>query len=218
MDRKLRTACVLGLLVAIPAVARAQDGSGPPAEPTRPPLERGLIVGSVEQAVEQPLERYDDFSLVVDLSERKLYVMSGDEVRRTWPVSVGLASYPTPTGRFQIQRMLWNPSWTPPPSAWAADDEPQPPGAPGNPLGRVKIFFRAPDYYIHGTGLAGSLGNARSHGCIRMRNADVVELARMIMFHAGAEKSQEWYRETVAQKETTREVSLPRAVTVRIRE
>lgn len=194
------------LAALAPAVAQAQA-----------PLARGLIVGSLESAVEQPVERMENFSLTVDLSERTLFLMSGDQVVRTFPVSVGTSDYPTPNGTFRIRKVIWNPSWRPPPSAWARDDEPQPPGSTSNPMGRVKIFFQEPDYYIHGTYLPGSLGNARSHGCIRMRNIDAVELARIIMINAGARQDQEWYRETIAKKETSREVVLPRAVPITVR-
>jgi lipoprotein-anchoring transpeptidase ErfK/SrfK len=113
--------------------------------------------------------------------------------------------------------MIWNPSWRPPPSAWARDDVPQAPGAPGNPMGRVKIFFQEPDYYIHGTGLTGSLGNARSHGCVRMRNIDAVELARMVMVNAGIERDAEWYQKTIAEKTVSREVNLTRPIAIRVR-
>ena len=84
-------------------------------------------------------------------------------------------------------------------------------------MGRVKMFIRAPDYYIHGTGLTSSLGNARSHGCIRMRNIDAVDLARLVMVHAGEDKGEEWYLEAIDQADRTREVNLRRPVPVKVR-
>ncbi len=181
------------------------------------PRDTGLIVSSLESAVAQPVRKAEKFTLTVDLSDRKLYVMDGDEVMREFPVSIGTSDYPTPQGSFRIRRMIWNPSWTPPASAWARDDEPQGPGAPGNPMGRVKIFFQEPDYYIHGTGLTGSLGNARSHGCVRMRNIDAVELARMVMVNAGVERDGDWYQKTIAEKTVSREVNLTRPIAIRVR-
>jgi lipoprotein-anchoring transpeptidase ErfK/SrfK len=177
----------------------------------------GLIVGSVESAIRQPVRRMENFGLVVDISERRLYVMSGDDVVRTFPVAVGEEGYDTPAGSFTIRRMIWNPSWTPPASAWARDKKYEAPGSPGNPMGRVKMFFREPDYYIHGTGLASSLGNARSHGCLRMRNIDAVELARIVMINGGGTQEQSWYEETIANPTRLREVTLPRPVTIRVR-
>jgi lipoprotein-anchoring transpeptidase ErfK/SrfK len=196
------------LAAAVPEAATAQ---APVARDT------GLIVGSVQAAIRQPARRMENFSLVVDLSDRRLYVMSGSDVVRTFPVAVGEEGYDTPSGTFTIRRMLWNPDWRPPPSAWARDKKYEAPGSPGNPMGRVKMFFREPDYYIHGTGLASSLGNARSHGCIRMRNIDAVELARLVMINGGDNRDQEWYEQTIANATTMREVNLPRPVTVRVR-
>lgn len=199
------------------AVAMAVAAMAPSDAGAQVARDTGLIVSSVEQAAAEPATRIENFSLMVDLSERQLYVMSGERVVRRWPVSVGEEGYPTPAGSFRIARMLWNPSWTPPNSAWARGKKREAPGSPGNPMGRVKMFFREPDFYIHGTGLASSLGNARSHGCIRMRNADAVQLARLIMVNGGQPKTPAWYQETLASATTTREVTLPRPVQFRVR-
>jgi lipoprotein-anchoring transpeptidase ErfK/SrfK len=219
MRVKAKAAAAFLALWAAAAPAAAQEKTTPP-ERSEPPADtrpRGLILSSVEAAATRPVERIEDFSLVVDLSERQLYVLSGDEVVRSWPVAVGESSYPTPTGDFRIRRMQWNPSWTPPPSAWARDRHYEAPGAPGNPMGRVKIFFRAPDFYIHGTGHAGSLGRAASHGCIRMRNIDAVELARMVMVNGDTERDAEWFQKVIDESTVTREVALERPVAIKIR-
>jgi hypothetical protein len=50
-----------------------------------------------------------------------------------------------------------------------------------------------------------------------MRNIDAAEVARLIMEHGGASRDESWYRETLDNATTTREVVLPRPVTVRIR-
>jgi lipoprotein-anchoring transpeptidase ErfK/SrfK len=44
----------------------------------------------------------------------------------------------------------------------------------------VKIYFLAPDFYIHGTNDPDSIGEAASHGCIRMTVCDAIRLARRI--------------------------------------
>ncbi|HVH12682.1 MAG TPA: L,D-transpeptidase [Longimicrobium sp.] len=80
-------------------------------------------------------------------------------------------------------RAEWNPSWRPPENReWARDAQFTPPG-PNNPMGRVKLFF-APLYYIHGTPDSASIGQPASHGCVRMRNRDVIALARLLHEHA----------------------------------
>ena len=103
------------------AVAAAMAAVLPETSGAQAPVARdtGLIVGSVQASVRQPARRMEDFGLVVDLSERRLYVMSGEDVVRTFPVAIGEEGYATPAGTFSIRRMIWNPDWTPPRSAWA---------------------------------------------------------------------------------------------------
>jgi len=36
----------------------------------------------------------------------------------------------------------------------------------------VKIFFKEPDYYIHGTDNLDSIGTSSSHGCLRLDPVD----------------------------------------------
>ena len=112
----------------------------------------------------------------------RLQVLDGDSVLRTYAVSVGKPGHDTPDGAFTLERAEWNPSWRPPDRAWARDARFTPPG-PNNPMGRVKLFF-APLYYIHGTPDTADIGAPASHGCVRMRNRDVVELARLLHRHA----------------------------------
>jgi lipoprotein-anchoring transpeptidase ErfK/SrfK len=118
--------------------------------------------------------------LEVSLSSRQLKVIERGRVVSTYGVAVGKPGHPTPTGSFRTGAIDWNPSWTPPPTGWARNKRPQPPGAAANPMRGVKIFFRAPDYFIHGTNAPGSIGEAASHGCIRMTEADATNLARRI--------------------------------------
>ena len=118
--------------------------------------------------------------LEVSLSERELRVIENGSTVATYGVAVGRPGHPTPTGSFRTGEIVWNPSWTPPPTDWAKDKTYQPPGAAANPMQAVKIYFQAPYYYIHGTNNPGSIGEAASHGCLRMVPDDARELARRI--------------------------------------
>jgi L,D-transpeptidase ErfK/SrfK len=118
--------------------------------------------------------------LEVSLSARTLNVIENDRVVKTYVVAVGRPSNPTPPGRYQTGRITWNPSWIPPKSWWARNKKPQPPDAPENPMQGVKIYFKAPAYYIHGTNVPSSMGRAASRGCIRMTEEEAKELARTI--------------------------------------
>jgi lipoprotein-anchoring transpeptidase ErfK/SrfK len=135
-----------------------------------------------------------ELRLDISLSDRELVAIAdGEEVGR-FPVSVGTDDYPTPEGTFTIRKVIWNPAWTPPDSKWARGKSPKGPGDPENPMKRVKMFFKEPDYYIHGTGATDSLGKAESHGCIRMDPDDATKLAQLVMEHGGKPMPEPWYR------------------------
>lgn len=154
--------------------------------------------------------------LRVDLSERTLVAQADDGEEWTYAVAVGTADHPTPSGSFRINRIIWNPRWVPPDSEWAEDLEPAEPGDPHNPMGRVKMYFRDPAYYIHGTPDEASIGRAASHGCIRMRHEDVVELARLVMEHGGEPREPGWFRRILNRVRSTEEVRLSDPVPLEI--
>ena len=132
--------------------------------------------------------------MTANIPARTLVVRQGDSILGTFAVAVGKDRYPTPTGTFRINKMIWNPRWTPPPnSEWARGKTAKGPGEPGNPMKAVKIFFKEPDYYIHGTGEVESLGSAASHGCLRMDPEQVAELAKLIMEHGGQPREENWF-------------------------
>jgi lipoprotein-anchoring transpeptidase ErfK/SrfK len=119
-------------------------------------------------------------AIKVSLSARELRVVQDGATVATYGVAVGRPSHPTPTGSFRTGDIVWNPSWRPPPVAWAAKKHYEPPGAASNPMQGVKIYFQAPYYFIHGTNNPESIGEAASHGCIRMVPSDAKALARRI--------------------------------------
>jgi lipoprotein-anchoring transpeptidase ErfK/SrfK len=133
-------------------------------------------------------------ALYADLGARMITVQAGGQKVKTFAVSVGQPRYPTPPGTYKIRKIIWNPSWRPPPdSKWAQGKTAKGPGEPGNPMKVVKIFFKEPDYYIHGTDDVESLGGAESHGCLRMAPEDVTELAKYVMEHGGQPHDENWF-------------------------
>jgi murein L,D-transpeptidase YcbB/YkuD len=164
-----------------------------------------------EAAAQAPME------LVVNIPAGRLDVFQAGERVKSYPVSVGRSQYATPTGQAAIRRMVWNPSWTPPPDAeWAKDEKTAGPGW-GNPMGRVKMHLFG-DYYVHGTPASNErhLGRPASHGCIRMRNRDVMELAQLVLRADGAPVAESTIRQLAANPRATRELALSGRVRVRI--
>jgi lipoprotein-anchoring transpeptidase ErfK/SrfK len=112
----------------------------------------------------------DEAVVILRGSNRLLYFDDAKFVR-WFGVATGQSAYPTPLGDYEVVNMQRNPWWYPPPSPWAKDSDPVPPG-PGNPLGTRWMGLSAPYVGIHGTPDAASIGYSASHGCIRMRIPD----------------------------------------------
>jgi len=156
-------------------------------------------------------------SLKADLSQRTLTVMGANGAIRTFNVAVGSPNYPTPTGSYTIRRIVWNPSWTPPPDAkWAKNQTAKGPGEPGNPMKVAKIFFKEPDYYIHGTGQINSLGEAESHGCLRMHPDEVAELAQFLMQNGGQAREEGWFSRVIHLRKNTHTVTLTQPISLTV--
>lgn len=125
--------------------------------------------------------------IVIDKSDFKLRLYRGTTKPRgnvmkrirTYPVAIGQAAYPTPTGNYAVIQKQMNPTWFPPDSPWAAGLGPVPPGA-SNPLGTRWIGTSAPAIGMHGTPNPSSIGTMASHGCVRMYMGDVENLYRRV--------------------------------------
>lgn len=104
-----------------------------------------------------PAVSENNTSITIDLEERKLYFRRGGRLQRIYNVAVGSPETPTPVGRWVIVEKQVN---------------------PGGPFGTRWMRMNIPwgGYGIHGTSDPSSIGNAVSHGCVRMMNRDVEEL------------------------------------------
>jgi hypothetical protein len=110
-------------------------------------------------------------AVVIMRETKRLRLYLGAQLVRSFGIATGQSAYPTPIGSFEIVTKQRNPWWYPPPSGWAADADPVPPG-PGNPLGTRWMGISAPYVGIHGTPDSASIGYSASHGCVRMRIPD----------------------------------------------
>ncbi len=156
--------------------------------------------------------------MVADLSDKILYVYEADTVAKMFDISDGKDPYPTPRGSFKVRKLNWNPSWRPPDSKWARNKSAKGPGEPGNPMKVVKIFFKEPDYYIHGTADIGSLGSADSHGCLRMSPDDVTELGKWVLEHGGEWKGENWFMRILHSRRQEKVIYLSNPVSLTVTE
>ena len=124
--------------------------------------------------------------IVVNRGAFKLTLYKHLKVAKTYGIAVGQVGLETPAGLYHVQNKAVNPAWTMPNSAWVAPADRGkviPGGTAANPLKArwLGIFAGAG---IHGTDNVGSIGTAASHGCIRMRIPDVVELYPQVPVNA----------------------------------
>jgi len=110
--------------------------------------------------------------VLISIPDRKLAVLEGEKVIRTFPVSVGATVSPSPSGEFEIVNRIANPTYYHPGVVI--------PAGAGNPIGTRWLGLNRKGYGIHGTNEPGSIGKAASHGCIRLRNRDMEQLFRMV--------------------------------------
>lgn len=99
------------------------------------------------------------YSIRISLTTRRLSLLQDGRLLKTYPVGVGKGGTPTPPGYYSISVKRPN---------------------PGGPFGAMWLGLNIPHYGIHGTNNPSSIGGYVSHGCIRMYNRDVLELARLV--------------------------------------
>jgi lipoprotein-anchoring transpeptidase ErfK/SrfK len=115
--------------------------------------------------------------LVLRLGSKQVQVYEKDQLIASFPVAVGKKGWETPVGEFEIIQMIKNPSWQNP---WTGKVTPP---SPNGPLGERWIgFWTDGKNFIgfHGTPGEHLIGQAVSHGCVRMKNKDIKELFKLV--------------------------------------
>lgn len=113
-------------------------------------------------------------TIVVDVSERRVWLYNGAKLEITYRCAVGTPQHPTPKGVFEIINKRYMPTWrNPAPNGWGADMPASIGPGPTNPLGTRALDLSAPGIRFHGTTKDYSIGTAASHGCMRMHRRDI---------------------------------------------
>ncbi len=155
------------------AAAAWQDQVGPRWR-FESPFERirlTRVVPTLTQAPETLMTA--NIRVVISLSRRRLTLYQNDEVLDEFSVAIGQDDWETPLGDFAVRDMRTAPVWQHP-----ITKESIGPG-PSNPLGSRWIGFLVEGGYhigIHGTNQETLIGEAVSHGCVRMLNQDIQSL------------------------------------------
>lgn len=115
----------------------------------------------------------EKFSILVDKSANTLALKQGERLVKVYSVGTGKQGS-TPVGEFKVTNKMAEPEWFKPGGGVV------PYGDPGNLLGTRWMGIDSPGYGIHGTWEPESIGKQASAGCIRMLNADVEELFKIV--------------------------------------
>ena len=134
----------------------------------------------------------------ISIRDQRLTLKEGETLVRTYPVSTsrfGIGteedSMKTPIGRFRVAEKIGDglPSDTVFQSRVPLKaDDPLPP-TEDSVMSRILWLDGLDEHnantrdrfiYIHGTKHEDKIGNPASHGCVRMRNADVIELFDLV--------------------------------------
>jgi len=99
------------------------------------------------------------YRIEISTENRWLRLYRNNTLQKQYPIAVGRMLHETPVGSFII-----------------INKDPN----PGGPFGTMWMSLSKEHYGIHGTNDPSSIGHAVSHGCIRMQNQDVEELASIV--------------------------------------
>jgi lipoprotein-anchoring transpeptidase ErfK/SrfK len=116
-------------------------------------------------------------TVIIDTAQTYLYYVLGGGKAIRYGIGVGRAGF-TWSGVERVTRKAEWPDWIPPAAMIAR----QPylarftAGGEGNPLGARAIYLGNTMYRIHGTNAPATIGTNVSSGCIRLLNADVIDL------------------------------------------
>ncbi|HEV8385029.1 MAG TPA: L,D-transpeptidase [Candidatus Acidoferrales bacterium] len=110
--------------------------------------------------------------IVISIPDRKLALLEDGRVVKVYPIAVGAAASPSPSGEFRVRERISNPTYYAPGKVVG-------PGK-SNPLGTRWIGLGHRGYGIHGTNEPRSIGKNASHGCIRMNKKDIEELFELV--------------------------------------
>ena len=123
--------------------------------------------------------------VVVSKEARVLWLQDADgRLLAQYPISSGSEHDPLPIGNWTIEGVHRNPTYHYNPKLfWDAqpgDKKTTVAAGPNNPVGVAWIDLSKPHYGIHGSPVPSLIGKTESHGCIRMTNWSVAEVAGLV--------------------------------------
>ena len=165
----------LGVALDPAALAAAIDAAAD--DPTASRLLKPRVTRTRPAVNANDLRRSNGTVITVEKATFTLRLFKHLKLSKTYQVAIGMPGHATPEGLFRIQDKQVNPVWSVPNSPWAGElgGSTVAGGIAANPL-KARWMGITDGVGIHGTGEPWSVGSAASHGCLRMRVPDVIDL------------------------------------------
>ncbi|HEY5216459.1 MAG TPA: L,D-transpeptidase [Pseudolabrys sp.] len=180
-----RRAVLLGLPLLVAGCAGGNYGAVNDGGFTTPPIDVTTIDQSLLRTEVAWKGNEKPGSIVVNVPERRLYLVQGGGRALRYGVGVGRSEGTNFRGNAVIGRKEKWPHWTPTANMIAAMPRYRPyrsglEGGVDNPLGARALYLyrdgRDTFFRLHGTTEPESIGQAVSSGCIRLFNQDIIDL------------------------------------------
>src|SRR5215467_7524563 len=154
-----------------------------------PPLDKSALSdeitgGRIDHASFQNAQ--PDIRIDVNVPAFQMCFWQNGKLVNVYEIGVGRKDFPIDISNRKISQIIFNPEWVPPDSSWVNKDPKVSPGEhipatdSRNPLGKIKIPL-GEGYLIHQSEKTADIGHLVSHGCIRMQQADLIDLAKKII-------------------------------------
>ncbi len=127
-----------------------------------------------------------NIKITINVPAFQMTLWQGGKEVKSYPIGVGMLEFPIAISLREASSIEWNPVWIPPSSDWIEKSSTVKPGEiilptdPRNPLGKLKIPLGY-GYLLHQAKGASDMGSLVSHGCIRVMQADLYDLAEKIV-------------------------------------
>jgi len=184
----VRALAVLSLLALCATAALALIGGAYRARPLRPSPGESANPASKKAATVVQAVRPKGVYVVIDTFRNHLRIYKDGELLRDAPCSTGSGTvlrdprdgrqwvFDTPIGERTIQRKVKDPIWAKPDWAFIEEGYLPPKSASERfddfSLGRFALYM-GDGYIIHGTIFQSLIGQRVTHGCVRLRDADL---------------------------------------------
>ena len=163
-----------------------------------------------------------DTRVVVNIPAFRMDIFEDGSLTKSYKVGIGTPEFPLPTGLRKADAVIFNPTWTVPDEAWAAEmknvsvGETVEAGSKNNPLGWIKIPIGLPSL-IHGGKAPAKIGTFASHGCVGLTNNQVKDFALRLAHAGNTPIKEEQATSYLSEKTRTHEVKLDAPVPVELR-